>query len=128
MLARMGALFAFVFLAVPVIEVVLFIWIQDRIGLPWTLAGIVITAVIGASLVRSQGISVWRKFQDELATGGLPARQIAHGAMVLVGGALLLTPGYLTDAVGFSLMIPAVREGIRRVGARYVSRRTIIIR
>ncbi len=87
-----------------------------------------ITAVIGASLVRSQGISVWSKFQNELATGGLPARQIAHGAMVLVGGALLLTPGYLTDAVGFSLMIPAVREGIRRVGARYVSRRTIVIR
>lgn len=128
MLARMGALFVFVFLAVPVIEVLLFIWIQDRIGLPWTLAGIVITAVIGASLVRSQGISVWSKFQNELATGGLPARQIAHGAMVLVGGALLLTPGYLTDAVGFSLMIPAVREGIRRLGARYVSRRTIVIR
>ena len=124
----MGALFGLMFLIVPVIELLLFIWIQDRIGLGPSLLGIIVTAIIGAALVRRQGISVLRQFQLELGSGGLPARQLAHGAMVLVGGALLLTPGYLTDAVGFSLMVPAVREAIRRIGVRVVKARTVIIR
>lgn len=124
----MGALFGLVFLVVPVLELLLFIWIQDRIGLGPTLLGIVVTAIIGASLVRQQGISVWTKFQTELNQGGLPARQLAHGALVLVGGALLLTPGYLTDALGFSLMVPGVREALRRTGMRFFKARTIVIR
>ncbi len=123
----MGALFGFIFLAVPLVEVLLFVWIEERIGLGYTLLGIVITAVVGASLVRWQGMSVWAKFRAELAAGGVPSHQLAHGAMVLVGGALLLTPGYLTDLVGFLLMIPPVREVIRRVGAGFIRRRTIVI-
>jgi UPF0716 protein FxsA len=124
----MGALFGLVFLIVPVIELLLFIWIQERIGLGPTLLGVIVTAIIGAALVRRQGLSVWRQFQMELGSGGMPARQLAHGAMVLFGGALLLTPGYLTDAVGFVLMVPAVREAIRRIGVRVVKARTVIIR
>ena len=124
----MGALFGVVFLTVPILELVLFIWLQGRIGLGWTLLGIVLTAIIGASLVRQQGIAVWKRFQSELSAGGMPARQLAHGAMVLVGGALLLTPGFLTDAVGFALMVPLIREAVRRAGVRIIERRTIIIR
>ena len=124
----MGALFGLAFLVVPVLELLLFIWIQDRIGLGPTLLGIVVTAVVGAILVRRQGLAVLRRFQTELAAGGMPAKQLAHGAMLLVGGALLLTPGYLTDAVGFSLMVPGAREIVRRLGVRVLARRTVIIR
>ena len=116
----MGALLLLAFLLVPLLELIVFIWVQDRIGLSVTLLVVVITAVVGAGLVRRQGLAVWSRFQSELLEGGLPARQIAHGAMVLVGGALLLTPGFLTDAIGFSLMVPVVREALRRTIGRFV--------
>jgi len=124
----MGALFGLAFLVVPVVELLLFIWVQDRIGLGWTLLGIVITAIIGAGLVRRQGMAVWSRFQSELVEGGMPARQLAHGAMVLVGGALLLTPGFLTDAIGLALMVPAIREFVRRAGLRIIERRAVVVR
>ena len=124
----MGALFGLAFIAVPIAELLIFIWIQDRIGLGWTLLGIVATALIGASLVRRQGLNVWSKFQSELAAGGVPGNQIAHGAMVLVGGALLLTPGYLTDTVGFLLMVPVIREVVRKSFARFFAGRIVAIR
>ena len=124
----MGALLGLAFLVVPVVELLLFIWVQDRIGLGWTLLGIVITAIIGAGLVRRQGMAVWSRFQSELVEGGMPARQLAHGAMVLVGGALLLTPGFLTDAIGLALMVPAIREFVRRAGLRIIERRAVVVR
>ena len=124
----MGALLLLAFLLVPLLELIVFIWVQDRIGLSVTLLVVVITAVVGAGLVRRQGLAVWSRFQSELQEGGLPARQIAHGAMVLVGGALLLTPGFLTDAIGFSLMVPVVREALRRTIGRFVGPPRIIPR
>ncbi len=123
----MAILLVFFFIAVPIAELAIFVSVSDRIGLLWTIIVVVVTAVIGASLVRRQGLAVAARFKQELSTGGFPGRQLAHGAMVLVGGALLLTPGFLTDAVGFSLMIPIVRERIRKVGERYVKSRTIFI-
>lgn len=116
------------FIGVPIAELAIFVAVSDRVGLGTTLMVVVVTAVIGAALVRQQGLSVLTRFRTELAAGGLPGRQLAHGAMVLVGGALLLTPGFLTDAIGFSLMVPAVREAIRRVAEQWIRRRTIIIR
>jgi UPF0716 protein FxsA len=115
------------FIAVPVIEIVLFIVIGERIGIGATLAIVVITGVLGAFLVSRQGRGVLRQMGDEVKSGRLPAPQIAHGAMILVGGALLLTPGFLTDVVGFALMVPAIREQVRRyVVRRYRSRIGII--
>ena len=115
------------FLAVPILELLLFIYVEGLIGLGRLLMGIVITAILGAFLVRQQGLTVWLRLREDLAVGRMPGRQLVHGALVLVGGALLLTPGFLTDAVGFALMIPFVREGARRAGARFFRRRTIII-
>ena len=119
----MGALF----LTVPILELLLFIYVEERIGLGRLLLGIVITAVLGAFLVRQQGFAVWLRLREDLMVGRLPGAQLVHGALVLVGGALLLTPGFLTDAVGFALMVPPVREGVRRAGIRLFRRRTIII-
>lgn len=122
----MGLLFL-AFVAVPVAEIALFIGVGGRIGLLNTLALIVITAIIGAALVSRQGRGVWARFQAQLATGSFPGPELAHGAMILFGGALLLTPGFITDAVGFLLMVPAVREWIRRWGTRRFQARANII-
>ena len=111
-------LFFLAFLAIPIAEIALFITIGQRIGLLYTLLLIVLTAVIGAYLVSRQGRGVWSRFQSQLAAGSFPGLELAHGAMVLVGGALLVTPGFLTDAIGFSLMVPAVREWLRRRGIK----------
>ncbi len=123
----MGALLGVTFLTVPILELLVFIYFEDRIGLAGLLLGIVITAVLGAFLVRHQGLAVWLRMREDLMAGLMPGRQLVHGALVLVGGALLLTPGFLTDAVGFALMIPLVREALRRVGSRFFRRRIIII-
>ena len=123
----MGTLLGVAFLTVPILELLLFIYIERRIGLAWMLMGIAVTAVAGAFLVRQQGFAVWLRLREDLMTGLMPGRQLVHGALVLVGGALLLTPGFLTDAVGFALMIPIVREALRRAGTRFFQRRIIII-
>jgi UPF0716 protein FxsA len=122
----MGLLFL-LFIAVPVIEIALFIVIGEQIGLGAILVIVLLTGLLGAFLVSRQGRGVLRQMGDEVRLGQSPAPQIAHGAMILVGGALLLTPGFLTDVVGFALMVPAVRERLRRfVVRRFRSRIEII--
>ncbi len=124
----MALVLLLLFVAVPIAELAIFVVVSGQIGLGATILVVIVTAVIGASLVRAQGLAVMAQFRRELSMGGFPGRQLAHGAMVLIGGALLLTPGFLTDAIGFSLMVPPVREVIRKIGERYVKSRTIIIR
>ncbi len=124
----MTALFTILFVVIPVIELVIFTLVSDLIGLGNTLLLVLITAFIGAMLVRWQGLTVYRAFRRELESGQAPARSIVHGVLILLGGALLLTPGFLTDTVGFLLMVPPVRELIYRTGRQLVQRRTIIIR
>ena len=123
----MGAILGAAFLVIPILELMLFVYVEGRIGLVRVLAGIVLTAIAGAFLVRRQGLAIWRRMQEDLMTGRMPGRGLVHGALVLVGGAFLLTPGFLTDAAGFALMIPLVREGLRRAGSRLLSRRVIVI-
>ena len=100
------------FLAVPLIEITLFIQIGGLIGLGWTLVTVVITAVLGTYLVRSQGIATLQSLQTSFGEGRDPTEPLVHGAMILFAGALLLTPGFFTDAVGFSLMLPPVRMAL----------------
>ena len=97
------------FLAVPLIEIALFIQIGGSIGLRWTLLIVVITAVLGTYLVRQQGIQVLQRVQNSFNQLQDPREALAHGAMILFSGALLLTPGFFTDAVGFALLVPGVR-------------------
>ncbi|MEL7090488.1 MAG: FxsA family protein [Pseudomonadota bacterium] len=97
------------FIAVPLIEIALFIQVGGAIGLWSTLLIVVVTAFIGTYLVRQQGIQALRQVQDSFNQMQNPSEALAHGAMILFSGALLLTPGFFTDAVGFALLIPAVR-------------------
>lgn len=121
------SLFPALFVIVPVVEVLLFVVVGDRIGLGSTMLVVLGTGVLGAFVATHQGTAVWRELRTELVAGRFPGRQLAHGAMVLVGGALLLTPGFLTDIVGFGLMVPPLREVVRRWGARRFAVRSGII-
>ena len=97
------------FLLVPLIEIALFIQVGGLIGLWPTLAIVVLTAVAGTALVRSQGALALSRLRTSFETLNDPTEPLAHGAMILFSGALLLTPGFFTDAVGFALLVPAVR-------------------
>lgn len=97
-------------LALPLAEIAAFIVVGQYIGLFPTLALIFITAAAGSLLLRVQGLSVLRKLSTEMDAGRLPARELIHGAMVVVAGLFLLTPGFVTDTLGLLLFIPAVRD------------------
>ena len=102
------------FIAVPMIEIALFIQIGGAIGLGWTLAIVLFTAVLGTWLVRTQGALALGQLRSSFSDLRDPTEPLVHGAMILFAGALLLTPGFFTDAVGFSLLIPAVRQAAFR--------------
>ncbi|AVX02835.1 FxsA family protein [Maritalea myrionectae] len=98
------------FVVVPIIEIAIFVALGGLIGFWWTMGGIVFTAILGSFLLRQQGMSVLFSIQNKLNAGGFPAQEIVDGVMLAIAGALLLTPGFFTDAVGFSLFVPLVRQ------------------
>ncbi|OSP55348.1 FxsA family protein [Pseudoruegeria sp. SK021] len=102
----------FIFILIPLIEIALFVTVGDLIGLWPTLLIVLATAVIGTSLVRSQGLSVMRDIQTSMDRLDNPAAPLAHGAMILLSGILLVTPGFFTDFVGFALLVPKVRDHV----------------
>lgn len=104
------------FLVVPFVEIYLLLSISDWIGIFPTVFSVVFTAVLGAWLLRQQGFSTWQRFQASLAKGAIPAYEMIEGPILLVGGALLLTPGFFTDALGFACLIPFARRKV----AKYV--------
>ncbi|WP_299349172.1 FxsA family protein [uncultured Shimia sp.] len=100
------------FVGVPLIEIALFIQVGGAIGLWPTLLVVVVTAVIGTFLVRTQGLLALGKLQRSFSELEDPTEPLAHGAMILISGALLLTPGFFTDAVGFAFLMPPVRVAV----------------
>lgn len=107
------------FLAVPLIEIALFVQVGGWIGLWPTLAIVILTAVAGSLLVRSQGARALADLRRALDTLGDPTLPLAEGATILFAGALLLTPGFFTDTVGLALLLPPVRRAaLRALGRR----------
>ena len=115
------------FTVVPLIEIALFIVIGDRLGLGTTIAVVIVTAIVGSALVSRQGREQIARVQQTVAAGAFPGRELTHGAMILVAGALLITPGFLTDVVGFLLLVPAVREALRKFGSARLAKRVQIL-
>ena len=101
-----------IFVTVPIIEIALFIQVGGALGLLPTLAIVVLTAVIGTYLVRSQGLAEIARLQRSFKELSDPTEPLAHGAMILASGLLLLTPGFFTDGVGFALLMPPVRSAL----------------
>lgn len=111
------------FVAVPLLELALLLQVGQWIGLGPTVALVVATGFAGAALARQQGLRAFLAVQQELATGRLPGRSLLDGLSILVGGALLLTPGILTDVLGFSLILPVSRRALQDVLRRRMERR-----
>jgi UPF0716 protein FxsA len=109
---RTFPIFAVLFLVIPIIEIYVLIQVGSVIGALPTIILVVATAVIGAFLLRQQGLSTFMRFQQNMATGQLPAKEMVEGVMLLVGGALLMTPGFFTDTIGFFCLIPFTRQWI----------------
>jgi len=100
------------FLVVPLIEIGLFIVIGQAIGLWPTLLGVLVTALIGSAIIRTQGLSLLSSIQRQMQAGALPAQQLFEGLLIGIAGALLLTPGYFTDTIGFLLLVPPLRRAL----------------
>ncbi len=111
------------FTLVPLIELALLIEIGQKIGLWNTIAIVVLTGFIGAALARSEGFGIISRIQNELASGQLPGDSLIDGALVLSGALLLLTPGLITDAFGFALLLPFSRAFVKIYLKKYFGRK-----
>src|ERR671916_225506 len=118
-------LLVLLFIVVPIAELALLIQVGQAIGVWWTIALLVADAVLGSLLARSQGRLAWRRFNDALSAGRMPAREVMDGALVLFGGALLLTPGFLSDILGVLLLLPPTRALVRAVLVRRFAGRMV---
>lgn len=108
------AIILFALIAVPLVEIYLLISVGRVIGAGTTIAVVILTAVAGAWLLRIQGLSTLMKIQQSTAAGKLPAQELIEGLILLITGALLLTPGFFTDAIGFALLVPPIRAWCAR--------------
>ena len=106
------ALIPFLLLVVPIVEIAAFVVIGGQIGLGWTLLMILVTAIIGTFFLRQQGFKVLETIKSETQAGRIPGRTLGDGAMILVAGILLQTPGFVPDSLGFLLFVPFVRSAI----------------
>lgn len=115
-----------VFLLVPVAELYVIYLVGDAIGVIPTFVLLAVDSVLGSLLLRSQGRSVWRRFNDALAASRMPHQEVVDGVLVVFGGAFLITPGFLTDLVGLFLLIPPTRRLVRRFLVRRLGRRVAV--
>ncbi len=107
-------LLVLLFVVVPIVELFVIIQVGEAIGVLPTIGLLVLDSVLGTLLMRSQGRAAWRRLQEATAAGRLPAREVLDGALVVFGGALLLTPGFVTDLLGVALLLPPSRALVRR--------------
>jgi UPF0716 protein FxsA len=111
------------FIVVPIVELYVIIQVGQWIGVVPTLAILLGDALLGSWLLRQQGVAAWRRFNAALDQRRFPGREVADGVMIVVGGTLLLTPGFITDIAGLLLLIPPSRAAIRRVMFGLIGRR-----
>jgi len=115
------------FIAVPILELWVIIEVGGLIGVLPTLALLFAMSLLGATLLRHQGRGAWQRFNQALAERRFPGREVADGLLITIGGALLLTPGFITDAFGLLLLLPPTRAVARRLLRIYFARRLIVV-
>jgi UPF0716 protein FxsA len=114
---------AALFVIVPLVEIYLVIQAGQAIGVGWTVLILVLDSILGAALLKREGSAAWRALREALSSYRMPARELADGVLVLVGGTLLLTPGFVTDAVGFFFILPFTRPLARRALTAVITRK-----
>jgi UPF0716 protein FxsA len=113
------------FIVVPIAELAIIIQVGQLVGIWWTIALLIADSVLGSMLMRSQGRAAWRRFTVAVEAGRAPAREVADGVLIIFGGALLLTPGFVTDILGAVLLLPFTRPLVRRVLVRRFAGRMV---
>ena len=121
----MALVLVVLFIAVPIAELYVLWQIGSAIGILPTIALLILDSVLGAALMRSQGRAAWMRFNRALAEGRVPGREVIDGALVIFGGALLLTPGFLSDLLGLILLLPPTRALVRTLLVRRFAGRLV---
>ncbi len=121
----MATVLVLVFLVVPLVELYVIIQVGDAIGALNTIAVLIAMGVAGGLLMKREGLGVLRRVQAQLRGGHVPGREVVDGFLILFGGALMLTPGFLTDVVGLALLVPPVRAVVRKVVASRLRSRVV---
>src|SRR2546430_14743202 len=119
----MALLLVLIFIVLPIAELYVIIKVGEAIGVLPTIALLIVDSFLGAALLRSQGRAAWWRFNEALAQGRIPTREVFDGAMVILGGAFLVTPGFITAVIGVLLLIPPSRAVFRGLVARLAPRR-----
>jgi UPF0716 protein FxsA len=114
------------FIVVPLAELYVILKVGDAIGVIWTILLLAADSILGSLLLRSQGRAVWRRFNEAMSAGRMPHREVVDGVLVIFGGALLITPGFLTDVLGLILLVPPTRALVRRITMRRLGRRIAV--
>jgi UPF0716 protein FxsA len=113
------------FIVVPLAEIYVLIQVGQVIGPWWTILLLIADSVFGGWLIKREGSKAWRALNVALNSGRMPARELADGALILIGGTLMLTPGFVTDAFGILMILPFTRPFFRRILTRVVSRKLL---
>ena len=124
----MVGVLALIFLLVPLAELYVIIQVGQAFGALNTIGLLILVSAVGAWLAKREGMGVWRRFQRQVESGAVPGKEIADGVMILFAAALLMTPGFLTDVLAISLLLPPVRAAIRAIVLRRAARRAGIVR
>ncbi len=112
-----------IFAVIPVIELALLIKVGSIIGTMNTISIVILTAIIGAYMVKLEGLGVMSRIQANMQEGIFPAEELINGMLILIAGALLLTPGFFTDVIGFFMVIPVSRNFLKRIVRRYIDKK-----
>jgi UPF0716 protein FxsA len=120
------AVLVLLLVVVPIAELAVLIQVGHAIGVLDTILLMIAVSVVGAWLVKREGVGVWRRAQRQLELGSVPGRELVDGALILLAGALLLTPGFLSDCLGVLLLLPPVRAGVRALVIRRMRKRVVL--
>ena len=123
---RVGWVVVLMLIVVPLAEIYVLIQVGQVIGPWWTILLLVVDSIIGGWLIRREGGRAWQALNGAIGSGRMPARELADGALILIGGTLMLSPGFVTDAVGILLILPLTRPLFRRVLTGFVTRRVVL--
>ena len=111
------------FVVMPILEIVVLIQVGQVIGPWWTILLLVLDSILGAWLIKREGRRAWQALRSQLESGSMPARELADGALIVLGGAFMLSPGFVTDALGILLILPVTRPLFRRLLTSYALQR-----
>jgi UPF0716 protein FxsA len=115
------------FIVVPLIEIYVLIQVGQVIGPWWTIALLIADSLLGTWLIKREGARAWRALRTALDSGRMPARELADGGLILIGGTLMLTPGFVTDLFGILLILPFTRPFFRRLLTQVVVSRVVVV-